>query len=88
LFFESTISLKSAKRRNRLDGGTTINKQIIFMVIASSIGALIVLGGLALLLVGFKFNDGSEIKGGFFLIVFGALAEIILAYKSASNSSN
>jgi len=83
-----TINLKSAKRRNRQDGETTINKKVIFKVIASSIGALIVFGGLALLLLGFKFNDGSEITGGFFLIVFGALSEIILVYLSASNESS
>jgi len=57
--------------------------EAIFKVIAYGVPALMVLGGVLLLLIGYPINNADIIRGGWGLIIFGAIIyilEILIAY--------
>jgi membrane-bound ClpP family serine protease len=59
--------------------------ELIFKVIAYGVPALMVLGGIALLLLGYPVNNGGMITGGWALVILGAIIyviELVLAYLS------
>jgi len=63
----------------------SIDIEAIFKVIAYGVPALMVLGGIVLLLLGYPLNHSGMISGGWALIIFGAIIyiiELIIAYYS------
>jgi len=61
----------------------SIDIEGIFKVIAYGVPALMVLGGLILLFLGYPINHSDMITGGWALVIFGAIIyviEIIIEY--------
>lgn len=63
----------------------SVDIEAIFKVIAYGVPALMVLGGIVLLILGLPLNNTGMIDSGWVLIILGAIIyviEIILAYTS------
>ena len=61
----------------------SIDIEAIFKVIAYGVPALMVLGGIVLLLIGYPINHSGMITGGWALVILGAIIyvlELIIAY--------
>ena len=63
----------------------SIDVEAIFKVVAYGVPALMVLGGILLLLIGYPVMNDQMITGGWLLVVLGALiyvVELVLRYRS------
>lgn len=63
----------------------SIDVEAIFKVIAYGVPALLVLGGIVMLLIGYPINNSGMISGGWGLVILGVLIyiiELIIAYYS------
>jgi len=61
----------------------SVDVEAIFKVIAYGVPALMVLGGIVLLLIGYPINHSQMIAGGWVLILFGGgiyIIELAVAY--------
>jgi len=61
----------------------SVDLEAVFKVIAYGVPALMVLGGIILLLIGYPINHTGMITGGWSLVIIGAIIyvfEIIIAY--------
>jgi len=55
----------------------SVDVDAIFQVIAYGVPALMILGGIVLLLIGYPINNSQMIVGGWALIILGALIYIL-----------
>ena len=63
----------------------SIDVEAIFKVVAYGVPALMVLGGILLLLIGYPVMNDQMITGGWGLVVLGSLiyvVELVIKYKS------